>query len=119
MSFSADFISVRFLIDEPLGFPSALWGIGGSSSGPSVIRPPHGLGVPPRFLSLDLFLEVISLVRQFLFSWPGAGEWISVSGPTSSRGLQSCWLVKSSVCGLGLHIGWMRVTSLDCQEDTW
>lgn len=93
--------------------------LGGSSSGPSVIRPLLGLGVLPRFLSLDPFLEVISLVRKFLFSWPGVGEWISVSGPTSLRGLQSRWLVKSSVCGLRLHIGRMRVTSLDRQEDTW
>lgn len=78
-------------VPQPWRFPS----------GPLVIRPPLGLGVPPRFLSLDSFLEVISLGRQFLFSWPGVGEWISVSGSTSSRGLQSCWLVKSSVCRLG------------------
>lgn len=88
--------------------------LGGSSSCPVDIRPPLGLGVPPRFLSLDHFLEVILLGRQLLFSWPGVGEWMANLLERSS-----IVLVKSSLRAWELDIGWMRVTSLDLQEDTW
>lgn len=73
LSFSVGFVGVRFLTDGPLHFsvccveyphPS----LGGPSSGSLVSRFPLGLGVPPNFPIVDLFLEVISLGEQFLFS---------------------------------------------------
>lgn len=78
----------------PFIFQSALWGVSVLEVPfltPVVTRLPLGLGVAPKCLILDAFLEVFHLGEQFIFSWPGVREWISTFGPTPSRGLQSCW----------------------------
>lgn len=83
----------------------------------SVIRPSLGLGVPPSFLSLDPFLEVICEAVFIFLAW---GWGVDLSVWTNHLETSSVLLAsKSSVCGLGFHIGRMRVTSLDRQEDTW
>lgn len=94
---------MRFLIDGSLCFPSALWGTSALEvlmSGPLDIRPPLGLSMPPRFLSLDPFLEVIFTWEATLIflAW-GWGVDLNLWANLLER--SSILLVKSSLLGVG------------------